>query len=477
MKTQKTNKIAFFLGFLTLISTVLVIFFIVIPKATAASFDIQKEATKAAKNTIGNDVKLERNSKLYYKIGGARPLSTPPSHSANLKVGGKAKFGAGYSCGQFDPSASLQNFFNNIQNGVDDSMNTMSQAATSAIAGLPALALSRNSPDLYELLQTNVFRAEEEMKFNAASCEEIERQIAAGENPYKQWTEIAQATTLDEESEKNPDVNSAMKKVAKNAGDDGVNIPVPGKGIQKAGGKGQDPIRVTTTATIAGYNTMLQRNVTSLDAPSGPAHLSTELVQTFPSPAALANWTKSVIGEKDIYTTKEPKYKPEFVAGYGLMYKSSIQKNKVLENLYSVLNEDNKDKRISKLTQLSKSTTPITSDLIDRINLSEPEIKPALINALADEMAMGSEIHKALTARRALVVSLSEPNIAVSSAAKKSIIEAIALLEDEIERSMFEYRLRKELVSDLASDFYDSTILENGRVKPKVTERPVLGRK
>jgi integrating conjugative element protein (TIGR03755 family) len=427
--------------------------------AHAIDFDIQKEATKAAKNALGDDVKLERNSKLYYKIGGARPLSTPPSHSADLKVGGKAKFGAGYSCGQFDPSASLQNFFNDIQNGVDDAMNTMSQAASSAIAGLPALALSRNSPDLYELLQTNVFRAEEKLKFNAASCEEIERQIAAGENPYKQWTEMAQATTLDEESESNPDVNDAMKKVGKNAGDDGVNIPVPGKGILKAGGKNQDPIRITTTATVTGYNTMLQRTPTSMETPSSADQLSTSLVQTFSTPAALANWTTSVIGEKDIYTTKEPKSAPEFVAGRGLTFKAAELKPSIEAELNSIIQEDDIEVRSSKLASLSKTTTPITSDLIKRIDRSEPEIKPILIEALAEEVAMGSEIHKALTARRALIVSLSEPNIASSAAAKSSILEAVELLEDEIERSMFEYRLRKELVSDLASSLYENSFL------------------
>ena len=135
----------------------------------AIDFDIQKEASKKVNDAIGDSVKLERQSKLYYKLGGSRPLSAPPSHNADLKVGGKLKFGAGYSCGKFDPSASLQNFMNNLKNGVDDAMNTVSQAASSAVAGLPALLLSRNSPDLYELLQTNVFRAEEKLKFNSAS--------------------------------------------------------------------------------------------------------------------------------------------------------------------------------------------------------------------------------------------------------------------------------------------------------------------
>jgi len=424
----------------------------------AIDFDIQKEASKKVNDAIGDSVKLERQSKLYYKLGGSRPLSAPPSHNADLKVGGKLKFGAGYSCGKFDPSASLQNFMNNLKNGVDDAMNTVSQAASSAVAGLPALLLSRNSPDLYELLQTNVFRAEEKLKFNSASCQEIERQLASGENPYKQWTELAQGTSLNEESESNPDVNTAMKEVEEDGGDNGVNLPVPGKGIIKAGGKGQDPIKVNTTASVTGYNIMLGRNPTDLNEPQNNKEQATEVVRNFKSPEELVQWTKSVIGEKDIYTTKNPDKEPEYTAGKGMIQAAADNRQEVIESLYEALSEDDKSKKIEILRESFKGTTPVTVGLLKRIEASDKDIQKNIIHSLAEEISMGNEIQKALIARRALIVSLSEPNIAASAAAKKSIKEAIVLIENEIERSMFEYRLRKELVTDFANTLYEEPV-------------------
>jgi len=424
----------------------------------AIDFDIQKEASSTAKDSIGDSVKLERQSRLFYKLGGSRPMSAPPSHNANLKFGGNLKFGAGYSCGEFDPSSSLKNFMNNLKNSADDAMNTVSQAASSALAGLPALMLARNSPDLYELMQTSVFRAEEKLKFNAMSCQQIERQLAAGENPYKQWTELAQGTSLNEESESNPDVNSAMREVEEQGGDNGVYMPVPGKGVTKAGGKGQEPIKVNTTASVTGYNIMLGRDTTDLNEPNGTEDKETEIVRNFETPEKLAQWTKSVIGERDIYTTKQPENEPEYVAGKGMIQTAAENRQEVVESLYRALSVDGKSQKVEILRESFKGTTPVTVGLLKRIESSDKDIQRNIIHSLAEEISMGNEIQKALIARRALIVSLSEPNIAASSAARQSIKEAIVLIEDEIERSMFEYRLRKELVTDFANALYEEPV-------------------
>lgn len=434
----------------------------------AVEIDIQKELTKSTKNSIGDDIKLERESKLYYKLGGSRPLSAPPSHNADLKVGGKLKFGAGYSCGKFDPSSGLQNFMNDLKNGADDAMNTVSQAGSSSIAGLPALILSRNSPDLYELLQTNVFRAEEKLKFNAMSCQAIERQLAAGENPYKQWTELAQGTALNEKSESNPDVNSAMQEVKEEGGDNGVNLPVPGEGVTKAGGKGQKPIKINSIASVAGYNIILGRNPTDISEPKNTELQSTEVVQSFKSPEELEKWTKDVLGEQDIYTTKTPSKEPEYVAGKGMVQTAANNRQVISESLYQALYEDDKSKQIEILSNSSWGTTPVTVGLLKRIKTADQNIQGNMIQSLSEEISLGNEIQKALIARRALISSLSEPNIAASATAKKSIQESISSIENEIERSMFEYRLRKELVTDLANTLYDEPIKPNAvKIEPE----------
>ncbi|PLA73969.1 integrating conjugative element protein [Hydrogenovibrio sp. SC-1] len=436
--------------------------------SNAIAIDIDTELTKVANDKIvSTDLgRIDRNSKLYYKLGGSRPLSPPPSHNADLKVGGKLKFGAGYSCGKFDPSSGLQNFMNNLKNGVDDAMNTVSQAGSSAIAGLPALILSRNSPDLYELLQTNVFRAEEKLKFNAMSCQAIERQLAAGENPYKQWTELAQGTALNEKSESNPDVNTAMQEVKEEGGDNGVYMPVPGKGVIKAGGKNQDPIRIVSTATVSGYNVILKRDTTILNEPTKDHERRTKLVSNFKNPEELRKWAVEFLGEQEIYTTKTPSKEPESKSGIGLSGMAIQILPIVKTKLTEAYNAKEDEERITLLSEIPGNSI-VTSDLIQKIRASGMNIN--MIDALADELSLGLTIDKGLLLRRVLITSLSEKNISASQVAKVAIQEKIKLLESELNQAVFEYDIRKKLVTNLANTVYE---LDSGQ-----TDSPVPVRK
>ena len=71
----------------------------------------------------------------YYEIGGAEPVSVPANPSvASVTLGGSAQLGLGYSCGKFDPVAAVTNTLNDIGAGVDNMMNAMTAAASSAIA-------------------------------------------------------------------------------------------------------------------------------------------------------------------------------------------------------------------------------------------------------------------------------------------------------------------------------------------------------
>ena len=115
----------------------------------------------------------------YYEIGGAEPVSVPANPSVvSVTLGGSAQLGLGYSCGKFDPVAAVTNTLNNIGTGVDNMVNAMTAAATSAIAALPALILQRANPGLYDLFQNALLKAEETMQLATKSCEQMEAEIA-----------------------------------------------------------------------------------------------------------------------------------------------------------------------------------------------------------------------------------------------------------------------------------------------------------
>ena len=112
-------------------------------------------ATMLVGNTALADTNAPTEDGLwYYEIGGAEPVSVPANPKViSMTLGGSVELGLGYSCAAFDPVAAVKNSLNDIGSGVDDMMDAMTAAATSAIAALPALILQRANPGLYDLFQ------------------------------------------------------------------------------------------------------------------------------------------------------------------------------------------------------------------------------------------------------------------------------------------------------------------------------------
>ena len=122
----------------------------------------------------------------YYEIGGAQPVSAPANaRVTSANIGASTEIGLGYSCLKFDPVVAVSNTLNNISRGVDDMMAAMTDAATGAVAALPAMVLQRANPGLYDLFQTALVKAETTVNLATQSCEQMEAEIAQGKNPYQ----------------------------------------------------------------------------------------------------------------------------------------------------------------------------------------------------------------------------------------------------------------------------------------------------
>ena len=116
----------------------------------------------------------------YYEIGGAEPVSVPANPAVvSTTLGGSAQLGLGYSCGKFDPVAAVTNTLNDIGSGVDNMMNAMTAAATSAIASLPALILQRANPGLYDSLP----ECPDQGRRNHAAGDQVLRADGGGDCP------------------------------------------------------------------------------------------------------------------------------------------------------------------------------------------------------------------------------------------------------------------------------------------------------
>ena len=401
----------------------------------------------------------------YYEIGGAEPVSVPANPSVvSVTLGGSAQLGLGYSCGKFDPVAAVTNTLNDIGAGVDNMMNAMTAAATSAIAALPALILQRANPGLYDLFQNALIKAEETMQLATKSCEQMEAEIAKGKNPYADLITLSKGNDWKVQmGVGGNDAVTAKTTVESSNGDNGV----PWIGGQ-AGGSGQPVLEFTGDLVEAGYNINMNRAVT--DASPVPAASSTRLSEIWPSPADARDWTVDVVGE-NIVTTCDTCRK-DSIPGTGLLpklYQESATVTTEIQNLVSGATLPT----LANLDQITAPGVAITRQVIEAIREMPASEQSLIMGRLVSEISTARTVEKALYARRLLLSGRQVPEVYATEVAREHADNSIAELDKEIENLLFETRVRKEVVSGTVA-----TLLERAAAKRQssltVPEVPTL---
>ena len=401
----------------------------------------------------------------YYEIGGAEPVSVPANPAVvSTTLGGSAQLGLGYSCGKFDPVAAVTNTLNDIGSGVDNMMNAMTAAATSAIASLPALILQRANPGLYDLFQNALIKAEETMQLATKSCEQMEAEIAQGKNPYADLITLSKGNDWKVQMGiGGNDAVTAKDTVESSNGDNGV----PWIGGQ-AGGTGQPVLEFTGDIVEAGYNINMNRAVT--DTSPVPAASATRLSEIWGSPAEARDWTVDVVGE-NIVTTCDTCRK-DSIPGTGLLpklYQESATVTTEIQNLVSGATPPT----LANLDQITAPGVAITRQVIEAIREMPASEQSLIMGRLVSEISTARTVEKALYARRLLLSGRQVPEVYATEVAREHADNSIAELDKEIENLLFETRVRKEVVSDTVA-----TLLERAAAKRQssltVPEVPTL---
>ena len=401
----------------------------------------------------------------YYEIGGAEPVSVPANPAVvSTTLGGSAQLGLGYSCGKFDPVAAVTNTLNDIGSGVDNMMNAMTAAATSAIASLPALILQRANPGLYDLFQNALIKAEETMQLATKSCEQMEAEIAQGKNPYADLITLSKGNDWKVQMGiGGNDAVTAKGTVESSNGDNGV----PWIGGQ-AGGAGQPVLEFTGDIVEAGYNINMNRAVT--DTSPVPAASATRLSEIWGSPAEARDWTVDVVGE-NIVTTCDTCRK-DSIPGTGLLpklYQESATVTTEIQNLVSGATP----LTLTNLEQITAPGVAITRQVIEAIREMPASEQSLIMGRLVSEISTARTVEKALYARRLLLSGRQVPEVYATEVAREHADNSIAELDKEIENLLFETRVRKEVVSDTVA-----TLLERAAAKRQssltVPEVPTL---
>ena len=380
----------------------------------------------------------------YYELGGAKAVPRPANPDvSSFDVDASASLNLGYSCLKFDPVVGVAHTLNQVKDGAEDMLQAMTDAATGAIASLPALILQRANPGMYDLMQNALARAQLKVDLATKSCQQIETEMAKGQNPYQDLVVLSKGNDWKRQmGVGGANIVTVQDQVENSNGSNGV----PWVFGSDAGGSGQAPIRLTGDLVQAGYNVNLNRSITDTsDVSSLP---SSRVVQIWDSPSDAQEWVVDVVGEHQV-TTCEGCDKTS-TPSLGLLVKQE-EERKTLESKLETIVADTNPPTVTELAEISAPGVVITRQVIDSLKELDEIERSLLLQRLVDELAVSRTLEKAFYGRRLLKAGTQLPEIKAVKMAQEHGEKAVKDLDAETERMLFEYRLRKEVVSETAS--------------------------
>lgn len=385
------------------------------------------------------------NDELYYAIGGGQAVANAASNrSHTFALGAGASWNSNLTCGNFDMALSIENQLNGIQGEFQNLMGSVIESASGVVASLPAMAIQRLNPALYDLLQNGVLQATEEFNVSVASCEELVSDVM-NDNDTDVWRQFANAEFIRfEGSSGTADPLEAQERIeAGEAQDSGVTWI----GGVRHGGASQPAIEIVGDTIRSGYNLQLNRAPTNTTSMIGECR-DAPLCQVFDSPSGQAQWAIQVLGERKVRTCKDCT-PMENQSGMGLASALEQQKNDI-ETKLSILVASGEAPSQEQLAEVSGGPSlKVTRRVIEAIRQEKKTEQAVIVKRLASEMATNRVMEYALMTRRALLAGMTEPNIASYPVAVEHINKKVDELHAEIENMVFEMRVRASLAGNM----------------------------
>ena len=378
-----------------------------------------------------------------YRLGGAEPISLGPSARAStLRLGIGAEWNSDLVCGNFDVAHSVRQQLNGVSGAFQDVMGNVIQTAQGVVASLPALAIQRLNPGLYDLLQNGVLEAGQEFRVAKLRCDEIADDM--GDTlAHEGWSGIARADYWRRQA--NVGGRDVVEVVGEADGAAAADGGVPWVGGAAAGGAGQEPIEAVGDVSKAGYNLLLGRAAADDSAVGPTACGESDICKVWDDPDAMATWMRRVVGEIEVRTCDGCR-KVTAQAGLGLPSVYRREKS-ALANILKPLAQTDAVPSQAVLDGLTGGGGfRVTRRVIEAVR-EEP--RPAdVADRLAGELAVGRVMEQAAMARRALLAGMREPNVANNEAALKQSERALVELDREIQQMEVELRVKALVASN-----------------------------
>ncbi|KTS76506.1 conjugal transfer protein [Pseudomonas oryzihabitans] len=394
-------------------------------------------------SVIGDDV--------LYSIGGGNAVSMGSvGNMDSIQIGGG--WNNNLICGNLSLTNTLQNQLNGVTDGFKTIMGSMLQNSTAAVMSIPGLMIQRANPALYNFYTNGIGQGRLDFDRSKATCRAIADKMLDVAGGQVGWNKLAEGEAMKSAAANTTDAVAAIHQVEQKGGNDGVTWV----GGTKAGGSGQQPIKVVSDVTKAGYNLLSGRAPTSTGSIPASSCNGGLVCSTWSSPQEAATFATRVLGEQQEQTCDNCQ-KTVTQAGAGLtplIQETYDTKLKLLNDLLA----QRKPLTDENLAAAGSNAIPVTRGLVEALRNDQDQ--DVLAKRLASEVSLAEIIEKALALLRVIFAGSQEPNVAANEVAQKQVGQDTAQLQTEIQNLKTELDLRREMAGNAPT-----TILQRAAIR------------
>lgn len=381
-----------------------------------------------------------------YRLGGGEPVyigATNRTTPVRLVVGGE--WDANLMCGDFDVATSIANQLNGVSGALQTVLSNVVETATGTVASLPALALQRLNPGLYDLMQNGILEAGREFRVARLRCEALTEDMGEVLG-HEGWAGIARADYWRRQMVVGGrDALRVADEAERAAPDDGV-VWIEGA---RGGGAGQPAVALVGDVAKAGYNMLLGRRPADGAALDDAACAGARICEVWAAPWEAADWLRRVVGEVEIRTCAGCE-KVAATGGQGLSAMYSRHRAQHYAELAAMVEAEVELPDADALEDMSARVgMRVSWEVVEAIK-AEPE-PLVVVGRLAGELAVAQTLGEAALARRALAAGMREPNVANNEVALRGVRRAIDELDGEIRQMESEVNIRRAMAGSTSA--------------------------
>ena len=335
--------------------------------------------------------------------------------------------------------------FGNLTGGLDRAVDSLTYAATGAVASLPLYLLRQANPNLANMMENMMLRYEDEYLLGVKSCQEAERQILAGESPYYDWVSFGQRDTWRKSAGSGKPIGDVQEEVNEKHGC----ITWIGGDDYFCDDRDTRQIPVIGDVAKAGYESLAGADDATGGAPPGAP--PSRMKAYWPNPDDAVDDILEMTGETFITNarTTPPAGQPPRGVNAAMHEDAADTATK----LDAAVRDEISGSRPApdELAELGVPGLAITPSLLWTLGSMNPDMRRIAIERISAEIALLRAMEKVNLARRILLAGSRIPEVEASPARDMVREDAIALLEMEARLLKDEYEIRTRAASSTAA--------------------------